>query len=74
MPGGVLYLAEDPGLVISDRVVFDCLVRQFLLQPVHHLDLLKAQNHSAAGAALHSAASTGMSVTLSVCSVTCTAE
>jgi hypothetical protein len=74
MQGRVLYLAEDPGLVVSDRVILDCLVRQLFFQPVHHLDLLKAQNHSAAGAALPKDPGTGMSVTLSVCIVTCTAE
>ena len=51
MKGGVLYFAEDPGLVVGDRVVFDGVVGQFLPEPVDHLDPVEVEDDPAAGAA-----------------------
>jgi hypothetical protein len=68
----VLYLAEDPGLVVGDGVVFDGVVGQFLLEAVDHLDGPELEDHAAAGAALGRIWTTGMSVTWSVWRVTCT--
>jgi hypothetical protein len=68
----VLYLAEDPSLVVSNGVVLDGLMSQFLPQTVYHLNLLELQNHPAAGPALTQLSRTGILVTSSVCRVTCT--
>jgi len=48
----VLYLAEDPGVVVADRIIFDGFEGEVLPQAVHHLYLLERDHHSAAGAAL----------------------
>ena len=47
----VVNLVIDPGLIIVDRVVLDCLPGHIGLQPVHNLDFLEVNDHTALCAA-----------------------
>jgi len=44
----VMYLTEDPGLVICYCVIFDCLMSKLFSETIYYLNLLEFKNDSTA--------------------------
>lgn len=45
----MMNFAEDPGLIISDGIVFNGLVSHLLSESIDNLDFFKVQDDTAAG-------------------------
>lgn len=46
-----MNLAENPSLIVSDGVVFNCLVCELLFESVNDFDLVKIQDNTRTGTA-----------------------